>query len=1043
MHPSPKTPGRRRGHALTVATAVLAAACGAAPTPEASEGVVMDVPASACTDSLLEAGGLPTVVTVPPACMRRALELRYRLRPDRRFLQAFAEVDHLLSHEPVAPVDAEWHDGWRLTYRGESIGTLPEFPDFRDAIDLLNDWTRRVAARHPLPLRPPGGADRAVSAQIEQFGPSSLRSGLRAIDARWSHGALTAPLLLAGARGLVYLAVQTVDHVELSDPLVARGLAAVALARTVGGQSAAREEALLADLMDQVADASRAVDSLPATDAVRAYVLRAEPQSRAIAERPGASALARYLYLVRLARETHLDAWSTWAASHAGERGLRTPIALASLRVNDFATHESVVPLLPYIVLADAWAASGQDTAAAAAATLLWGQSIHPPADFAEQLARRFGAKPGDVLRRFETAAAALDSSYAGPLLDGGVLASHYRADMYTVVQTLAWHSLDGLSSIPAAQGVVAGLDGVEAVPAVELRGWLADLTEVKEGRVNQGRLLHDLVRFKHIGESARYRVFQVLHSQSDYENPVLPDAVRLMAGLMDSRASDRADLAQLARNSLLDPVLAERLYASVMKATGNAYPDLRVWYAGYTADSAALQGIVADTTMDPDAGATAIERFAADSTIADSTARVMFTTLVSRAPDRWDVADRFARYLEAQHAYQEALQVAQAWLARNPHPADDFDAIAARTAAGRLLYRLRRYDDALAIVEPAVASGQGNAMAWAARILERLGRLGDALPLAEAAVDRYPDAPSARATQLEVLWHAGRTAEAARALLAAQPYLAQGDWRESIADAFADAFATLPADRAEAAFSALVAAGLPTPLLSQFVEGVDMTHRISDEVLFRTHEQLHPGRERASYALLLRSYRYLKRWKGDAAATQWIAHEMPGRVRAMIADLVYREGDDTLLWELADASGSGEAAEFTWLMRAAAFIRAGGSGPYAQRLREHYERAPAGEPYAVMGRHLLGLADERAVLALMATPRRRCEASYYLGLRAWRDRRYPEAIGWFRVAVETGESQNGEFIYAKDALLRLQNMTRSLDVIARQGGDPLRLSSR
>jgi hypothetical protein len=58
-------------------------------------------------------------------------------------------------------------------------------------------------------------------------------------------------------------------------------------------------------------------------------------------------------------------------------------------------------------------------------------------------------------------------------------------------------------------------------------------------------------------------------------------------------------------------------------------------------------------------------------------------------------------------------------------------------------------------------------------------------------------------------------------------------------------------------------------------------------------------------------------------------------------------------------------------------------------------------------------------------------------------DRRYEAAIAWFRAAVETGERQNGEFYYAKDALLRIQNADKSLAVLARGGREPVRFGLR
>jgi len=68
-------------------------------------------------------------------------------------------------------------------------------------------------------------------------------------------------------------------------------------------------------------------------------------------------------------------------------------------------------------------------------------------------------------------------------------------------------------------------------------------------------------------------------------------------------------------------------------------------------------------------------------------------------------------------------------------------------------------------------------------------------------------------------------------------------------------------------------------------------------------------------------------------------------------------------------------------------------------------------DPAFVIGQYLLGLADEAAVLALMqhADAHGRCQAAYYLGLKARNEARYADALGWFRVAVATGASPAGQ----------------------------------
>jgi hypothetical protein len=64
-----------------------------------------------------------------------------------------------------------------------------------------------------------------------------------------------------------------------------------------------------------------------------------------------------------------------------------------------------------------------------------------------------------------------------------------------------------------------------------------------------------------------------------------------------------------------------------------------------------------------------------------------------------------------------------------------------------------------------------------------------------------------------------------------------------------------------------------------------------------------------------------------------------------------------------------------------------------------------------------VGLEDDDALLQIATAPDRRCEIAYYLGLRAWSERRYEDASDWFRVVLETGQRREGEYVWAMDAL--------------------------
>ncbi len=77
-------------------------------------------------------------------------------------------------------------------------------------------------------------------------------------------------------------------------------------------------------------------------------------------------------------------------------------------------------------------------------------------------------------------------------------------------------------------------------------------------------------------------------------------------------------------------------------------------------------------------------------------------------------------------------------------------------------------------------------------------------------------------------------------------------------------------------------------------------------------------------------------------------------------------------------------------------------------------------------------LAEERLV-ALATSPKRRVEYSYYIGIKAVSEGRYREASDWLRVTVETRQTRDGEFLWAKELLDAWQNTGRSLPEAAKE----------
>ena len=171
-----------------------------------------------------------------------------------------------------------------------------------------------------------------------------------------------------------------------------------------------------------------------------------------------------------------------------------------------------------------------------------------------------------------------------------------------------------------------------------------------------------------------------------------------------------------------------------------------------------------------------------------------------------------------------------------------------------------------------------------------------------------------------------------------------------------------------------------------------------------------------------------------------------------------FRSNDPELLWDLVGATPSGQGADFVWLMRAALAKRQGlANDPNREALERYYKgsyydqagryllgilpdalkryfKNAQGSQYDQIGRYLLGMSPEDKLLALAITPKLRCEIAFYAGLRAESEHRFRNASDWYRVALETGQSNNGEWRWAYDQLYRWYSGGRSLALLEKSG---------
>lgn len=206
------------------------------------------------------------------------------------------------------------------------------------------------------------------------------------------------------------------------------------------------------------------------------------------------------------------------------------------------------------------------------------------------------------------------------------------------------------------------------------------------------------------------------------------------------------------------------------------------------------------------------------------------------------------------------------------------------------------------------------------------------------------------------------------------------------------------------------------------------------NDLAFALQSRLRMTGEMWTSELPIQAYKYLRAARGEQEAFDWLQGAIPAEMRTGAAMMMYGEGEYHLLWELMREPEEGPFRTYAWMLRAAAALERPGdmSATERRRLEEHYARGlisrafgrvqrlvGAGDRYDVLGHYLMGRESEGAVLALPGDPGDRCEVAYYLGLKARAEGRGEDAIGWWRVAIETGQAQEGEYEWAWSRLRR------------------------
>jgi hypothetical protein len=361
------------------------------------------------------------------------------LKPDQRFLKAVVEIQAFFTGTPASRIEIAFADQhWQVTYQGQSVGQLPEYPDFQHFLELLVTWAQRLGKRENLPfsVTPLSVETRKyLDTQLQLFFAPNAANVANSLNKLWANGKRTTELLPYATQALTLLVLQQLDELETAEQLPIKAITLLVLTKAFSNHSVTQEEALLAYLLGYSAYARQVALTLDNDNAVRHYIHHDGERLKSMAENPGASQQTRYLYLLWLARQQDYEGWRDWINPYFKATENVLPLLKTGVMLNQFGTNKRIATVLPYAaVLSLAYQISENNQATKMAKLLSQHFFSKDSSKLANAIATLFfqANKVSTVIAFFEIEIQLLNKQYAGPFLDGDTYTAYFRGHFYS-----------------------------------------------------------------------------------------------------------------------------------------------------------------------------------------------------------------------------------------------------------------------------------------------------------------------------------------------------------------------------------------------------------------------------------------------------------------------------------------------------------------------------------------------------------------------------------------------------------------------------------
>ena len=954
-----------------------------------------------------------------------AMKADYRLKPDQRFLLAMNAIYRFLGPNTQVDLSTDFSGGsWVIDWQDNTVKRMPELPDFSDYIRVLTHWATLMLKSFPLDLTPVPHDDRLVNikAELELFLLPHTKAALSELDALWQEGVHSVEMIHNATRGLIWLAMQTLDETGIGDQIAARALAMLALSRAISGNDILLvEEALLADEMHYSAYAIQRMERLP-DHPVKAYLERNYTQFENLLDTSKPTALLCYLRLKQLSETKDIKKWAQWMNRLYRHDGYLLPVLKTGLEMNTFKSDRFFSDFLPKVVLFDL-ASEFKEPDYIDFMGVMVKAAFDEKIDgmhFETILRKALGLDKSGLLKQLNKNLAKLQPIYKGPFLDSDLLAAYYESYFYSCLYCQGLFYLDRLSSIKKVNDFDFGLGMENSGRLNEFRQWFHNLADAKAGRSRCKMLMKSISESHEFGAPLVIRSFNELKGLLKYGDPETFAAAKLLITRMDARPENQITLGWIARSSLLDLNLTEKMIKNAVAADPVKNPVIRIWLAYFQRDLTTLHDLAVSTSMSPKYRADAIKYWAKTENNTDDIIQA-YSNLVKDNPKIYNITRQYVEYLLNNGYYRKAHNAAMDWLLLNP-PTSGLENIIMRNAIAKGFYKSGQYDACLDFISPHISIQQNDTMLTAAECMAKDGRTKEAEALFEKAMDRYPDSLNGLIRYIRFLWEEGRYELAAKRLKEWKYPIDAVKWRFQIGKAFCDVLAAN--DDAKKAFKAFLAAGISHWDLKNIPIMLAKADR--NELAFRLNNMLF-GRGLANLDFILTSYGYLKQSNGKDAADLWIRKKIPATMRNPAGMIFFAQKEYDLLWDLIDESEQNKHADFIWLLRAAAWVKSNDDNRnHKEKLHDYYSKNDR-TYYNKIGRFLMEFDSGENLLAGAVNANKRCELAYYFGLKAQGEGDYDLASDWYHIALETGMIKMGEYRWAHNELYRWYTKDMSL----------------